>query len=69
MTIAVAYAVIGCTFAIAFVTAGIHRVDPQAKGAGVGFRVIVLPGAAALWPWLLYRWLQTIRHTHEEPQR
>jgi hypothetical protein len=67
VTLVIAYAAIGCTFAIAFVTAGIHRMDPQAKRAGLGFRAIILPGVAALWPWLLYRWLQSIRHTDEEP--
>ena len=69
MTLLIAYVAMGCTFAIAFVTAGIHRMDPQAKGAGLGFRAIVLPGAAALWPWLLYRWLQSTRDTDEEPQQ
>jgi hypothetical protein len=69
MTLLIVYVAIGCTFAAAFVMAGIHRVDPQAKGAGMGFRMIVLPGVAALWPWLLYRWLHSIRHTDEEPQK
>ena len=67
MKLLIAYAFIGCTFGIAFVTAGIHRLDARAKGAGLGFRVIVLQGVAALWPWLLYRWIHSIRHTDEEP--
>ena len=29
--------------------------DPAATGAGRGFRVVILPGAAALWPLLLSR--------------
>jgi hypothetical protein len=65
----IAYVVIGFTFAVAFVTAGIHRVDPQAKGTGLGFRAIVFPGVAALWPWLVYRWLQSIPHRDKEPQQ
>jgi len=52
------YAAIGIVFAILFVTTGIHRVDTVAKGAGPGFRLIILPGVAALWPILLIRWVR-----------
>jgi hypothetical protein len=51
-----AYAAVGSLFAVAFVARGIHRADPVAKGAPLGFRLIVLPGAAALWPLLAVRW-------------
>jgi len=53
-----AYGLAGAVFAVAFVTVGIHRVDPVAEHAPVGFRLIVLPGVAALWPLLLVRWLR-----------
>jgi hypothetical protein len=58
-----AYAAIGLLFAAAFLTAGISRVDPASKGSGIGFRLIILPGVAALWPlmlkrWVLKRWIQ-----------
>jgi hypothetical protein len=52
------YAVIGVLFAIAFVTAVISHLDPVAKGSGIGFRLIILPGVAALWPLLLARLLK-----------
>jgi hypothetical protein len=52
-----AYAAAGVVFGIAFVTFGIHRVDPLAKGSSFGFRLIILPGVAALWPLMLMRWL------------
>ena len=52
------YATVGLLFAIAFVTKGVARVDPVAAGAGWGFRLLILPGAAALWPLLLGRWLR-----------
>jgi hypothetical protein len=68
VTLLIAYVAIGCAFAIAFVIAGIDRVDPQAKGTGLGFRAIVFPGVAALWPWLAYRWFQSIPHRDKEPQ-
>jgi hypothetical protein len=53
-----AYAACGVLFAIAFAFAGVERVDPQAHAAPLGFRLIILPGAAALWPLLLRRWMQ-----------
>jgi hypothetical protein len=53
-----AYGVLGLLFGVCFVTAGVSRVDRQAKGAGLGFRLLILPGVAALWPLLLYRWLR-----------
>ena len=52
------YAILGVLFGIAFVTIGIDRVDPVAKGAGFGFRLIILPGVAGLWPLLLLRWTE-----------
>jgi hypothetical protein len=56
-----AYAGLGFLFALAFVSFGITRVDPAAKGAGLGFRLLVIPGAAAFWPWLLYRWMRALK--------
>ena len=51
------YTGIGLLFAIAFLTVGISQVDPVSKASGVGFRLIILPGVAALWPVLLTRWV------------
>jgi hypothetical protein len=53
-----AYGLAGAVFALAFVTVGLHRVDPVAAHSPVSFRLIVIPGAAALWPFLLVRWIQ-----------
>ena len=53
-----AYVLAGVVFAAAFVTVGIQRVDPVAQHAPVGFRLIVAPGAAALWPWLMACWIR-----------
>jgi len=52
-----AYAGIGLLFAVAFVARGIERIDPAARGATLGFRLIVLPASAVLWPLLAWRWL------------
>jgi hypothetical protein len=45
-------------FAILFVCFGAGRIDASAKGAPIFFRLLILPGAAALWPVLLRRWLR-----------
>jgi len=52
------YAAIGLVFAVAFAAAGAARLDPNAREASVGFRIVILPGATALWPILLRRWLR-----------
>ena len=52
------YLLVGVLFAIPFVTRGVGRIDPDAREGTVGFRLLILPGAAALWPLLLGRWLR-----------
>ncbi len=51
------YVAVGLLFAIAFVSAGAARIDPGARRASLGFRLLILPAAAALWPLLARRWL------------
>lgn len=51
------YFAIGAVFAVVFLTVGIARVDPAAKGSPIGFRLLVFPGVVAFWPYLLSRWL------------
>ena len=52
------YAAFGLLFAVVFLTAGIGHIDPVAKQSGAGFRIIIAPGVAALWPLLLLRWIR-----------
>lgn len=52
-----AYAMSGAIFAVAFVTVGVTALDAQVRGSSPWFRLIIFPGAVALWPWLLRRWL------------
>jgi hypothetical protein len=59
MLVLSAYLALGAVFALAYVTVGIGRVDPSAKGAPWTFRVLVFPGVAALWPLLLRLWLRS----------
>jgi hypothetical protein len=50
------YASIGLVFAVPFVWLGVQRLDSEAQGSGIGFRLVILPGVAAFWPLFLYRW-------------
>lgn len=50
------YAAVGIATAVAFVTFGITRVQPAP--VSLGARILILPGAAALWPYVLTRWLK-----------
>lgn len=51
------YASIGVLFSLVFVMLGVGRVDVAARGASLRFRVLILPGVAALWPLMLRRWV------------
>lgn len=50
------YAAIGLVTALAFVSFGVTRV--QSASISLGARILILPGAAALWPYVLLRWLK-----------
>ena len=50
------YASLGLVFAVPFVWLGVQRLDSEAQGSGIGFRLLILPGVAAFWPMFLYRW-------------
>ncbi len=53
------YAAAGVVIAVAFAVFGVTRVQPMP--VSVGARVLIVPGAAALWPYVLVRWLKSIR--------
>ena len=59
-----AYAGLGLIFAVPFVSVGVQRLDSEAQGSGIGFRLLILPGVAAFWPMFLYCWT---RGTVEPP--
>ena len=60
------YLTMGLLFAIAFVCLGAGRIDPHARGGSWGFRFLILPGAAALWPLLLSRWVRGVQEPPEQ---
>ncbi len=49
------YAAIGLAFGLWFVIVGVTRFDRAAENAPWGFRLLILPGSAALWPYLIHR--------------
>ena len=51
------YVAVGLLIAVPFVVVGVTRVQPAP--VTVGARILILPGAAALWPFVLSRWLKS----------
>jgi hypothetical protein len=51
------YIGIGVLTALLFVTFGISHVLPRSATVTLGARILFLPAAAALWPYVLLRWL------------
>jgi hypothetical protein len=51
------YVAVGLVTAVAFVVSGVTQVQPAP--VTLGARLLILPGAAALWPFVLTRWLQS----------
>jgi len=54
------YAGLGLVFAVPFEWMGVQRLDSEAQGSGIGFRLLILPGVAALWPMFLHRMLRGV---------
>jgi hypothetical protein len=52
------YVAAGIVTAVAFVTVGIAAVLPQPMTFTPGARLLLVPGATALWPYVLVRWLK-----------
>jgi hypothetical protein len=53
------YVAAGLCVAAAFVSAGVTRVLPGPPMSFTpGARLLLFPGAAALWPYVLVRWLR-----------
>jgi hypothetical protein len=54
----IAYVAAGLITALAFVTFGVVRVLPQPAPVSIPARILLMPAAAALWPYVLARWLK-----------
>lgn len=49
------YLLIGAVFSVPFAFGWAGRLDPAARSGSTGFRLLILPGAALLWPLLVLR--------------
>ncbi len=47
---------IGFIFACLFVIFGVGRIDPAARTMPIRARLLILPGAAFLWPFMAFKW-------------
>jgi hypothetical protein len=45
--------------AAAFLAFGVTRVLPAPAAVTLGARIMLFPGAVALWPYVLIRWLRS----------
>jgi hypothetical protein len=52
------YVLCGAVTGLGFVMFGLAQVLPPAARVTAGARILILPGAAALWPYVLFRWLR-----------
>ena len=51
------YALAGLVFAAVFLPRAVARLDPRVADAPISLRLLILPGVAALWPLLAWRWM------------
>lgn len=52
MVLILLYSAFGLLFAVPFALGGAGRLDPVAAKGTWGFRLLLIPGAVLLWPWL-----------------
>ena len=58
LTIIGIYMAIGFVFGVAFAFAGAKVIDPGAATGTWGFKLLIIPGCAVFWPYLLMRWVK-----------
>ena len=59
------YTLAGVVFAALFLSRAVARLDPRVAGAPRALRLLLLPGVAALWPLLAWRWIAGSPHPIE----
>lgn len=52
------YTLLGVVFAVVFAWRGARALDQSAARGTWGFRLMILPAAAALWPLLAWWWVK-----------
>ena len=51
------YLLLGLLFALAFAWKGAEKMDPKTNDTSWFFKLLIMPGAIALWPYLLSKWV------------
>lgn len=64
--IASVYSAIGFLVALFFVFTRVGRIDPDAAGASIGFRMMIFPGTIVFWPLLIRRVFSGKSHPPDE---
>ena len=57
LSVIVGYITFGVLFIIPFALWGARKIDPMAREGTWCFKVLLAPGIALFWPFLLKRWL------------
>ena len=52
------YLVVGFLFMIPFIIKGVNKIDEDAPGSSIGFRIIIIPGVIVFWIVLLRKWIK-----------
>ena len=58
------YAAMGMLVALAFIVL-LPRLEPTARGASLGARIAIIPGAVLLWPYVLLTSLRRLRNERQ----
>lgn len=51
------YALVGVVLAVLFLPRAVVRLDPRVAGAPKAVKLLILPGIAAHWPLVAWRWM------------
>ncbi len=57
LTILGIYLLVGLVFGLLFAFWGAKRIDHGAEAGTLGFKLMIIPGCAVFWPYLLGRWI------------
>ncbi len=49
------YLLLGLGFAVFFLAYKLSKIDANARGTSLGFRLLILPGVILLWPLLIFK--------------
>lgn len=60
------YAAAGIVTAVAFAAFGVARAQPAAMSLGA--RILIVPGAAVLWPYVLASWAAVVLRQRLSPE-